>query len=402
MDLQSGYHQILLNENSRHFTAFSTDSGFYQWKVLPFGLNIAPGSFSRMMAIAFAGLKPHQAFTYMDDLIGIGFTENQHINNLRRVFQVCRDVNLKLNPNKCEFFKHEVYFLGHKCTQNGLLPDEKKTSAMLNYERPRDKDAVKRFVAFANYYRRFIKNFADIARPLSSLTRKKIEFVWNEECEIAFQKLKNSLISAKLLAYPDFEKEFKVTVDAIQYACGSVLSQLIDGADRPIQYISKPIIEKELLAIHFAITVFRPYLYGQKFTVFSDHKPLIYLYSLKNPASELTRIRLDLKEYDFVIHHIKGKDNVVADALSRISISELKECIFEENSDNENLKKPSETKTVKKKLKQWPTNKILAITRSMSKTTKSAQENGSYIIELVVPPNKLKAVEELQCHNRNC
>lgn len=149
------------------------------------------------MAIAFAGLKPHQAFTYMDDLIVIGFTENQHINNLRRVFQVCRDVNLKLNPNKCEFFKHEVYFLGHKCTQNGLLPDEKKTSAVLNYERPRDKDAVKRFVAFANYYRRFIKNFADIARPLSSLTRKKIEFVWNGECEIAFQKLKNSLISKR-------------------------------------------------------------------------------------------------------------------------------------------------------------------------------------------------------------
>lgn len=125
-----------------------------------------------------------------------------------------------------------------------------------------------------------------------------------------------------------------MTVDASQFACAGVLSQLVNGEDRPIHFISrtfkkgelnKPIIEKELIAIHFAITVFRPYLYGKEFTVFSDHKPLIYLYKLKNPSSKLTRLRLDLEEYKFEIVHISGKSNVVADALSRISIEDLKD-----------------------------------------------------------------------------
>lgn len=227
LDLQSGYHQIPLNEKSRHLTAFSTDTGFYQWKVLPFGLNVAPSSFSRMMTMAFAGLKPQRAFIYMDDLLVVGSTESQHLKNLFDVFETCRRVNLKVNPGKCEFLRNEVYFLGHKCTQKGLLPDERKISAVKNYERPKDKDAVKRFVAFANYYRRFVRNFAEIARPLSALTRKCVDFIWGEECERSFQKLKDSLISTEILAYPDFEQEFRVTVDASQWACGAVLSQLI-------------------------------------------------------------------------------------------------------------------------------------------------------------------------------
>lgn len=134
-------------------------------------------------------------------------------------------------------------------------------------------------------------------------------------------------------AYPNFKQEFIVTVDASIFACGAVLSQIIDKEDRPIAYISrsftkgelnKPIIEKELLAIHFAITNFRPYLYGTHFTVYSDHRPLVYLYSLKDPSSKLTRIRLELEEYSFDVIHIKGKDNVVANALSRITFDSIK------------------------------------------------------------------------------
>lgn len=147
--------------------------------------------------------------------------------------------------------------------------------------------------------------------------------------------------SPPVLAYPDWTKEFIVTVDSSIFACGGVLSQIIDGHDRPISYISKTykkgelnkaIIEKELLAIQFAITTLRPYLYGTKFTVRSDHRPLVYLYNMKDPSSKLTRIRLDLEEYTFEIIHIKGKDNVVADALSRISIDDLKAVFDEEKS----------------------------------------------------------------------
>lgn len=339
LDLFSGFHQIELHKDSRELTAFTTESGTFQWKVLPFGLNVAPNSFCRMMSIAFSGLPPEKAFLYMDDVIVIGTSESNHLNNLKSVFKICRSVNLKLNPEKCNFFRTEVIFLGHKCTQNGLLPDDSKSEVIRKYPRPTDKEAVKRFVAFANYYRRFIANFAELAQPLNKLTRKRAEFVWNDEAENSFQNLKNRLIKPPILQYPDFNKQFIVTVDASNGACGAVLSQISNGQDLPICFISrsfqkgelnKAIIEKELLAIHFAITYLRPYLYGTKFLVKSDHRPLVFLFNMKDPASKLTRIRLDLCEFDFEIIHINGKENVAADALSRISIADLKE-IYKNN-----------------------------------------------------------------------
>lgn len=339
LDLFSGFHQIPIEEESREMTAFSTDKGAYQWKVLPFGLNVAPNSFARMMSLAFAALPPEQAFIYMDDIVVIGCSEDHQLENLEAVFKICRKYNLRLNPEKCEFFRPEVTFLGHSCTEKGILPDNKKLDSIDRYPKPHDKEATKRFTAFANYYRRFIPNFSQTIQPLNSLSRKRVEFMWTDECEHAFEAIKWALKSPKLLAYPDFKKEFIVTVDASNMGVGSQLSQMFDGVERPIAFASKsfkngelnkPIIEKELLAIHFAITTFRPYLYGTHFTVLSDHAPLVYLYNMKNPASKLTRIRLELEEYDFTIIHIKGKDNVVADALSRIKLSDIKSS-FEES-----------------------------------------------------------------------
>lgn len=359
LDLYSGFWQIPIEANSREMTAFSTDRGAYQWKVLPFGINVAPNSFSRMMSIAFSGLPPESAFIYMDDLVVIGGSIKHHLSNLEKVFSTCRKFNLKLNPEKCEFFRPEVTFLGHSCTEHGIRPDNKKLETIEKYPRPNDKESTKRFTAFANYYRRFIPNFADIARPLNKLTRKKAVFKWNEECERSFVSLRDSLKSTKLLAYPDFNKEFRVTVDASNFACGAVLSQLHDGEDKPISYISrafkqgelnKPIIEKELLAIHFAITTFRPYLYGTHFSVFSDHRPLVYLYGLKDPSSKLTRIRLEIEEYNFDVFHIKGKENVVADALSRITFESIK-------STGENKQILVTTRAQTKKLNEFSANK---------------------------------------------
>lgn len=333
IDLYSGFHQIPIHEASRDITSFSTSNGSYRWKVLPFGLNVSPNSFSRMMSLAFSGLSYEQAFLYMDDIIVIGCSENHHLKNLRNVFGVCRKYNLKLNPNKCEFFRPEVNFLGHRCTSKGLLPDEGKMEAVKKYPTPHDKDATRRFVAFANYYRRFIRDFAKLVRPLNGLTRKEVDFIWSKECDHSFQTLKSKLISPPILQYPDFAKPFLVTVDASNLACGAVLSQNFNGQDLPIYFASKGFnkaeknkstIEKELIAIHFAVNHFRPYIYGTNFVVRSDHRPLIFLYKLKNPSSKLTRIRLDLEEYNFTVEYIRGKDNVAADALSRISIEDLK------------------------------------------------------------------------------
>lgn len=365
MDLNAGYHQIPLNEDSRHYTAFSTDTNFYQWKVLPFGINIAPSSFSRMMTLAFSKLNPERVLIYMDDLVVIGNSEKRHLENLKLVFETCRKFNLKLNPDKSKFFKTEVTFLGHKCTRDGLLPDNNKIKAVKNYPIPKDKDEIKRFVAFVNYYRRFVPNFAEYSRPLTYLTKKRVEFKWTDECQTNFEALKNAILQPQILKYPDFNKDFKVIVDASKYACGGVLTQEYNGIDHPINFISKTFkkgeinkstIEKELIAIHYAITTFRPYLFGRKFTVLSDHKPLIYLYNLKNPASKLTRIRLELEEYDFDVQHIRGKDNVIADALSRISLDSIREMTCENNQ-------------------------VLAITRSMTKRKNESTSNNEQVIE---------------------
>lgn len=334
LDLKAGFHQIPLEDSSRDITSFSTNTGSYRFTRLPFGLKISPNSFQRMMSIAFAGLTSEKIFLYMDDLICIGCSENHHLKNLKEVFETCRKFNLKLNPKKCMFFQNNVTYLGHKVTSNGVLPDETKYDIIRNYPQPKSSDDARRFVAFCNYYRRFIKNFAEIARPLNKLLKKNSEFLWTEECQESFGKLKKLLLEPQILQYPDFDKPFLLTTDASKEACGAVLSQNFGGEDLPIAFasrgftkgeINKSTIEKELAAIHWGINYFRPYLYGNKFFVKSDHRPLVYLFSMKNPSSKLTRMRLDLEEYDFEIEYIKGKNNVLADALSRITIEELKD-----------------------------------------------------------------------------
>lgn len=329
LDLSNGFHQIPLAENSRDITAFSSDDGHFRWKVLPFGLSISPNSFSRMMSIAFSGLPPHKMFLYMDDIIVLGRTEKNHLNNLRDTFLACRMRNLKINPEKCRFFRTEVLFLGHLCTNNGIKPDPSKFECIRNYPRPHDSDAVRRFVALANYYRKFLKDFAILSSPLNRLTRKNTIFEWTLECQTAFDKIKNALLNTSALAYPDYSREFTLTVDASKQGVGAVLSQ----NDIPIAFASKAFtkadsnkatIEQELLAIHWSINHFKHYLYGTShFTVQSDHKPLTYLYNLKDPNSKLSRLRLELSEYNFTVIHIPGKLNSVADALSRIHIRDI-------------------------------------------------------------------------------
>lgn len=171
------------------------------------------------------------------------------------------------------------------------------------------------------------------------MTGKNAKYEWTAECENAFQTLKKKLPSPAILQYSNFEEEFLITVDASTFACGGILSQNINNKDLPIAYISrtfekgeknKPIIEKELLAIHFAITTFEPYVWGKHFTVRTDHKPLVHLYNLKNPTSKLSQIRMDLDKFNFTIVYIPGKLNVTADALSRITIDNLTK-IYENN-----------------------------------------------------------------------
>ncbi|HBS53814.1 MAG TPA: hypothetical protein DD806_07425 [Flavobacterium sp.] len=337
LDLKSGFHQVELEKESREITAFSTNSGHYQFNRLPFGLKISPNSFQRMMSIAMAGLTPEAAFLYIDDLVVFGCSIEQHNKNLIRVLERLRKYNLKLNPKKCLFLQHSVTYLGHVISEEGIAPDKTKFDKLEKYPNPENADEVRRFVAFCNYYRKFVPNFAELANPLNALLRKKVEFNWSQKCQEAFEKLKKSLIKHPILQHPNFEKEFTLTTDASNVACGAILSQEVNGVQLPIAYASKAFskgeknkstIEKELTAIHWAVMNFKPYLYGKKFTIFTDHKPLIYLFTMKNPTSKLTRMRWDLEEFDYEIKYIQGKTNHGADALSRICIDseELKKC----------------------------------------------------------------------------
>lgn len=325
-DLQQAYYQVSLSPDSRKVTAFTTDTGQYQMKRLPMGMKTSPSAFSRAMTVALSGLTYEKCLVYLDDLVVFGRNLETHNRNLFDVFERLRKVNLKLNPSKCQFLKKEVLYLGHVVSAEGVKPDPQKISVLKDYPTPKCTDDVKRFVAFCNYYRKFIPSFSETAMPLNKLTRKDERFVWSEQCEQAFQKLKTALTTPPVLQYPNFNDnhEFILQTDASGVAVAAVLC---NSDLRPVAYASRPLnqaernyptIQKELVAIVWGIKYFRPYLYGRKFTVKTDHRPLVYLFGMKDPSSRLLKFRLALEEYDFKIEYVKGKDNAVADALSRM------------------------------------------------------------------------------------
>lgn len=335
LDLYQGFYQMNLEKDSRPYTAFTTSKNQYQMTRLPMGLKTSPSAFSRMITVAMSGLNYEQCLVYLDDLCVFGRNLENHNKNLMSVFSRLRKVNLKLNPAKCKFLQKETLYLGHLVSENGISPDPLKTRVLENYPRPQNSDEIKRFVAFANYYRKFIPNFAEKACPLNKLCSKNATFNWNKECEHAFQYLKTALVQPPVLTYPDFspKNEFLLQTDASGTAIGSVLGNS-DG--RPIAYASRglnkaernyPTMEKELLAIVWSVKYFRPYLYGRKFKIQTDHRPLVYLFGMRDPSSRLVKFRLQLEEYNFIIEYIKGAKNSAADALSRIRIesTELKE-----------------------------------------------------------------------------
>lgn len=334
LDLSQGYYQLELDPSSRKYTAFVTDKQ-YHMKRLPMGLKTSPSAFSRLMTVAMSGLHYDKCLIYLDDLICFGRNLETHNKNLTDIFQRLRKVNLKINPEKCQFLKKQLLYLGHVVSSKGVLPDPEKTKSVQNFPVPSNADETRRFVAFCNYYRKFIPHFADITLPLNRLCRKGVNFEWSNECQNSFLKLKNALVTPPILQYPDFssDNEFILQTDASGVALGAVLC----NKDKlPVAYASRtlnkselnyPTIEKELLAIVWAVRHFRPYLYGKQFKIMTDHKPLVYLFSINNPSSRLLKFRLTMEEYDYKIEYVKGVDNVAADALSRIVLTskELKD-----------------------------------------------------------------------------
>jgi len=271
----------------------------------------------------------------MDDIIIYASSLREHDIKIDKLMRRLKDANLTLQADKCEFLRHEVGYLGHIITDNGVRPDPQKITAVKNFPVPRNLRNVRQFLGLAGYYRRFIPNFSGIAKPLSELMKKDKKFVWDTNTQHAFDTLCDLLCKEPILQFPDFEKNFILTTDASEYAIAGILSQGPLGQDLPISYASRILnaaeknystIEKEFLAIVYCVSHFRPYLYGRKFTLVTDHRPLIWVHRVKDPTSRLMRWRLKLEEYDYTVVFKQGATNQNADALSRNPIFHFTVC----------------------------------------------------------------------------
>lgn len=326
LDLASGFHQVPMDPASKQKTAFSTLYGHYEFNRMPFGLKNAPSTFQRLMDRILSGLQGIELFVYMDDIVIYASSLEEHAQKLSALLGRLQTAGLALQPEKCRFLRREICYLGHIITSEGVKPDPQKIRAVKEFPTPKSKKNVKQFLGLIGYYRRFIKDFAKISKPMTLLLKKDIAFSWNSSAQAAFETLRDTICSEPLLQYPDFGKPFVVTTDASNYALGAVLSQGTIGKDLPISYASRTLhtaevnystTEKELLAIIFAVAHFRPYLYGHKFTLVTDHRPLVWLHNTKDPTSKLMRWKIKLNEYDYDITYKPGRINSNADALSR-------------------------------------------------------------------------------------
>ena len=250
------------------------------------------------------------------------------LQNLEKVFLRLSSAGLKLKAKKCHIFAEQVEFLGHIISPEGIATDPKKVEAIKIWREPSNVTEVRSFVGLCSYYRRYIKNFAAIAKPLNKLTEKNNSFHWTRECQEAFDALKARLIQSPILSSPNFNEPFILDTDASNTAIGAVLSQVIDGQERVVAYASRAlskqerkycVTRKELLAVVYFVKYFRYYLYGKHFTVRTDHSSLRWLLNFKNPEGQLARWLEVLTTYDFEIQHCPGVQHRNADALSRRS-----------------------------------------------------------------------------------
>ena len=337
LDLKAGYWQVELREEDKAKTAFQVGNiGFYECNRMPFGLCNAPATFQRLMERAMGELNLRDCLIYLDDIIIFSDTFEQHLDRLEAVFEKLHTYNLKLKASKCEFFKPEVTYLGHVVSEDGIKTDPEKIKVLKDWPIPKCLKDVRKFLGFAGYYRRFVKGFASVVRPLNDLlvgystkkpTKRKVPFKWEAPQQQAFDTVIEKLSNPPVLAYADYKLPFKIHTDASCSGLGAVLYQCQDGLDRVIAYASRslkpsernyPAHKLEFLALKWAVTdKFHDYLYGAQFEVVTDNNPLTYVLSTAKLDATGHRWVAALANYNFAITYRSGKLNKDADGLSR-------------------------------------------------------------------------------------
>ncbi|KAM8771398.1 retrovirus-related Pol polyprotein from transposon 297 [Acanthopagrus schlegelii] len=323
-DLLKGYWQVPLSEKAREIAAFITPTGLYSYTVMPFGLRNAPATFQRLMNMVVGDLEG--CSVYLDDVVIYSESWDDHLGRITKLFDRLAHANLTVNLAKCEFAKATVTYLGRVVGQGMVAPVRAKVQAIDDYAPPPTKKALMRFLGLVGYYRCFCRNFSTVVAPLTNLLKAKMKYVWSAECQSAFENVKALICNAPVLAAPQWDRAFKLEVDASAVGAGAVLLQADDlGVDKPLCFFSRKfnrhqlnysVIEKETLALILALQHFNVYVSSSPVVVFKDHNPLTFLSSLQSPNQRLVRWALFLQSYSLDIRHVKGRDNVVADALS--------------------------------------------------------------------------------------
>ena len=352
LDGYSGYNQIAIAPEDQEKTTFTCPYGTFAFRRMPFGLCNAPATFQRCMMSMFSDLVEEVMEIFMDDFTVYGSSFDQCLKNLETVLQRCQDKQLALNWEKCHFMVTEGIVLGHKISATGLEVDQSKVSIIKTLAPPTTVKGVRSFLGHAGFYRRFIKDFSKIARPLCRLLEKDTRFNFDDSCKAAFEEIKTKLVQAPIMAAPEWDKGFEIMCDASDFAMGAVLGQRKEKIFRTIYYASRTFneaqknystTEKEMLAIVFACEKFKQYILGSHVIIHTDHVAIKYLMSKKEAKPRLIRWVLLLQDFDLEIKDKKGCDNVIADHLSRVerSTTEEEKVILTENFPDEQLFKVS-------------------------------------------------------------
>lgn len=332
LDFRSAFYQLNLTPESSLKTAFSYNDRLYCYTRVPFGVRNGPSSWQRAINTALKGLETI-SLAYADDVLVFGKNLLEHLSNMERVLKAITKAGLKLQIKKCSLLKTQVVYLGHKISNQGLYPDPEKLEAVKNYPRPTSIKQLQALLGCFNYYRRFVPRFAEIVFPLTDLLRTKrsgegqpCSLRWTDEAEDSFLRIKNTLVSAPILRYPDTKKPWILHTDASSKAIGAVLSQIHENEEHPCGYISRrlspaeenySIVELECLAIIYATKQFHTYIYGSPCSLVTDNKAISWLWNLKEKNPRLLRWSIQLQNYDLFPSHRTSKENANADALTR-------------------------------------------------------------------------------------
>ena len=326
MDLASGYWQVAMSPDAQKKAAFVTNEGLFQFRVMPFGLCNAPATFERLMDRVLCGMRWSRCLVYLDDVISFGKSVPEAIWRLEEVLARLSDFGLQLKAKKCTFMQTEVGFLGHIVGRSGLACDPSKLSAVRNWHEPTKLKGVRQFIGFVGYYRRFVKDFAKLADPLVSLTRKGVPFMWGSDQQDSFDALKACLLCAPILGFPTEDDRFVLDTDASLFAIGGVLSQIQNEEEVVIAYASRSlrlsqrrycITRREMLAAVVMCTHFRSYLRGSQFMLRTDHSSLRWLQKFKNEDGMLARWYLLLGQFSVTFEYRPGALHNNADGMSR-------------------------------------------------------------------------------------